>query len=145
MYNFNYHRPNSVADAAKLLGSASEGKLLAGGQTLLPTIKQRLNKPSDLIDLGGIKDLNYVKVEGGKVVIGALTRHADVASSAARFFALHRRRDPRGPRAELRRGRIGTGGHRRHDDPVGARSVDRGAESCGRSESPAGRHPLPAR
>ncbi len=83
MYNFNYHRPNSVADAAKLLGSASEGKLLAGGQTLLPTIKQRLNKPSDLVDLGGIKDLSYVKVEGGKVVIGALTRHADVASSDA--------------------------------------------------------------
>ncbi len=83
MYNFNYHRPSSVADAAKLLSSASEGKLLAGGQTLLPTIKQRLNKPSDLIDLGGIKDLNTVKVEGGKVVIGALTRHADVAGSDA--------------------------------------------------------------
>ncbi len=83
MYDFNYHRPSSVADAAKLLSSTSEGKLLAGGQTLLPTIKQRLNKPSDLIDLGGIKDLNTVKAEGGKVVIGALTRHADVAGSDA--------------------------------------------------------------
>ncbi|HUN46700.1 MAG TPA: FAD binding domain-containing protein, partial [Stellaceae bacterium] len=52
MYNFNYHRPASVADAAKTIQSAEEGKLVAGGMTLIPTLKQRLAKPSDLVDLG---------------------------------------------------------------------------------------------
>ncbi|HXP72753.1 MAG TPA: FAD binding domain-containing protein, partial [Stellaceae bacterium] len=46
MYNFNYHRPSSVADAAKQVQAASEGKLVAGGMTLIPTLKQRLAKPS---------------------------------------------------------------------------------------------------
>ena len=54
MYAFNYHRPASLADAAKLLGSATDGKFLAGGQTLLPTLKQRLASPSDLVDLNGV-------------------------------------------------------------------------------------------
>ena len=54
MYEFSYHRPASVADAATLLASHEEAKLLAGGQTYLPTLKQRLAQPSDLIDLGGI-------------------------------------------------------------------------------------------
>src|SRR5262245_34150620 len=83
MYATNYHRPGSVADAAKLIKANDEAKLLAGGQTLIPTLKQRLARPSDLVDLGGVKDLSYIKVEGGKVTIGALTRHADVAASDA--------------------------------------------------------------
>ena len=57
MYNFNYHRPSSLADAAKALQGASEGKLVAGGMTLIPTLKQRLAKPSDLVDLAKIGDL----------------------------------------------------------------------------------------
>jgi carbon-monoxide dehydrogenase medium subunit len=83
MYATNYHRPASIADAVKLLKANDEAKLLAGGQTLIPTLKQRLARPSDLVDLGGVKDLSYVKVEGGKVTVGALTRHADVAASDA--------------------------------------------------------------
>jgi carbon-monoxide dehydrogenase medium subunit len=83
MYATNYHKPGSIADAVKLLKANDEAKLLAGGQTLIPTLKQRLARPSDLVDLGGLKDLSYVKVEGGKVTIGALTRHADVAASDA--------------------------------------------------------------
>ena len=82
MYEFSYHRPASVADAATLLASHEEAKLLAGGQTYLPTLKQRLAQPSDLIDLGGIAELKGIKEEGGGITIGAMTRHADVAHSA---------------------------------------------------------------
>ena len=81
MYEFSYHRPASVADAATLLASHEEAKLLAGGQTYLPTLKQRLAQPSDLIDLGGIAELKGIKEEGGGITIGAMTRHADVAHS----------------------------------------------------------------
>jgi len=82
MYEFNYHRPTSLAEAASLLSKSADGKLLGGGQTLLPTLKQRLASPSDLIDLTGIAELSGIKVEGGMVTIGAATRHAAVASSA---------------------------------------------------------------
>ncbi|MGH7123181.1 MAG: FAD binding domain-containing protein [Stellaceae bacterium] len=81
MYNFNYHRPSSLADAAKTLQSASEGKLVAGGMTLIPTLKQRLAKPSDLIDLAKIPDLKGIKKDGNTVVIGAMTKHVEVATS----------------------------------------------------------------
>ncbi|MFO1050115.1 MAG: xanthine dehydrogenase family protein subunit M [Geminicoccaceae bacterium] len=81
MYEFSYHRPASVADAASLLASHEDAKLLAGGQTYLPTLKQRLAQPSDLIDLGGIAELKGIKEEGGGITIGAMTRHADVAHS----------------------------------------------------------------
>ncbi len=81
MYNFSYHRPGSVADAASALNGAEDGKLVAGGQTLLPTMKQRLAAPSDLIDLAGIGELNGITVADGKVSIGAMTCHADVANS----------------------------------------------------------------
>ncbi len=83
MQTFNYTRPASVADAAKALAAASDGKLVAGGQTLLPTMKQRLAAPSDLIDLGGIAELKGIKMDGNNLVIGAMTTHAEVAKSAA--------------------------------------------------------------
>ncbi len=73
MYAFNYHRPKSLADAAKLLGDASDGKFIAGGQTLLPTLKNRLASPSDLVDLTGIAELSGISVSGGTVSIGAIT------------------------------------------------------------------------
>jgi carbon-monoxide dehydrogenase medium subunit len=82
MYNFNYHRPSSVADAAALLASHEDAKLLAGGHTYLPTLKQRLAQPSDLIDLGAIAELKGINEEAGGLTIGAMTRHADVAGSA---------------------------------------------------------------
>ena len=81
MYEFNYHRPGSVADAVALLASHEDAKLMAGGQTLLPTLKQRLAQPSDVIDLHGIAELKGIKEEEGGITIGAMTRHADVASS----------------------------------------------------------------
>ena len=55
---------------------------MAGGQTFLPTLKQRLAQPTDVIDLGGIAELKGIKEEAGGVTIGAMTRHADVAGSA---------------------------------------------------------------
>jgi carbon-monoxide dehydrogenase medium subunit len=82
MYDFTYHRPKSVADAVNLLKSKPEARPMSGGMTLIPTLKQRLAKPSDVVDLGGLKDLAGIKVEGNTVVIGAMTRHADVATSA---------------------------------------------------------------
>jgi len=81
MYEFTYHKPASLADAVTLLG-AEEAKLVAGGMTLVPTLKQRLAKPSDLVDLGALGDLKGIKEEGGGVTIGAMTRHADVNRSS---------------------------------------------------------------
>lgn len=82
MYDVTYHRAASVDDAAAKFSAASDGQLLAGGQTLLPTMKHRLAAPSDLVDLRGIADLVGVKVSGRKVTIGAMTTHAAVAENA---------------------------------------------------------------
>jgi aerobic carbon-monoxide dehydrogenase medium subunit len=81
MYSFDYHKPATLADASALLGKAEDGKLMAGGQTLIPTLKQRLARPTDVVDLGAIAELRGIKEEGGAVVIGAMARHADVAAS----------------------------------------------------------------
>jgi len=81
MYAFTYSHPSSVSDA--IAGLADEdAKLLAGGQTLIPTMKQRLASPGSIIDLGGIGELAGVSRNGDSIVIGAMTRHADVADSA---------------------------------------------------------------
>src|SRR6185437_14132669 len=82
MYDFAYHRPKSLADAVTALKGKDEARPMAGGMTLIPTLKQRLARPSDVVDLGGIKDLAGIKVEGTNLVIGAMTKHADVATSA---------------------------------------------------------------
>ena len=79
MENFNYHRPASAADAVKAMKVASDGKFLSGGMTLIPTMKQGLASPSDVIDLGGLKN-SGVSVESGKVVVKAGTTHATVAA-----------------------------------------------------------------
>ncbi|MBM3570298.1 MAG: xanthine dehydrogenase family protein subunit M [Alphaproteobacteria bacterium] len=75
MYDFAYHKPTNLADAAKLIGAKKDGRLLAGGQTLLPTMKQRLAQPSDLVDLAGVAELRGIKAEGGGVTVGAMTTH----------------------------------------------------------------------
>ena len=81
MYRFDYHRAASVAEAADRLKAAEDGTLMAGGQTLIPTLKQRLAAPTDVIDLTGIADIVGVAVEGGQVTVGAMTTHAEVAAS----------------------------------------------------------------
>lgn len=81
MYEFNVHKPGSVADAVSALKGADDGKFMAGGQTLIPTLKQRLASPSDVVDLGGVGELKGIRQDGDAVVIGAMTTHAEVAAS----------------------------------------------------------------
>ena len=82
MYEFSYHKPASVADAVKLLSADPEARPVSGGMTLLPALKLRLSKPTSLVDLSGIAELRGVKREGNTIVIGALTKHYEVATSA---------------------------------------------------------------
>jgi carbon-monoxide dehydrogenase medium subunit len=79
MYTFTYERPSSLSDAQRLIGAG--GQALAGGQTLLASMKQRLASPEQLVDLGRVADLQGVRLEGTSLVIGAMTRHADVAAN----------------------------------------------------------------
>src|ERR1700738_3311459 len=81
MYETTYHRPSSVDEAAALFAKGSESKYLAGGHTLLPVMKQRLASPSDVIDLGRIKDLIGIEVSADTVTIKAATTHYAVAGS----------------------------------------------------------------
>ena len=81
MYNFEYHRPASLEEASKAITSGEDVKIVAGGMTLVPTLKQRLAMPSDLIDLGGIAEIKGICEEDGSVVIGAMTTHAEVAGN----------------------------------------------------------------
>ncbi|MBL0374736.1 xanthine dehydrogenase family protein subunit M [Rhizobium sp. KVB221] len=83
MYNTTYHRASSVADAVSQQAAADEGKYVAGGMTLIATMKQRLAAPSDLIDLRHIPELKGISVNGRTVRIGAATTHFEVATSAA--------------------------------------------------------------
>ena len=80
MHAFEYHRPASTKEALSL-GKGEEAKYLAGGQSLVQAMKLRLSSPSDLVDLNFIKELSGIKASGNGVEIGAMTRHADVASS----------------------------------------------------------------
>ena len=82
MYDFEYHRAASLDDAAGKLKAADDGALVAGGMTLIPTLKLRLASPSDLIDISGLAELGGIRVEGDAVVIGAATTHAVVAASS---------------------------------------------------------------
>ena len=82
MYETEYHKAASVQEAVGALSRASEGAVLAGGQTLLPTMKQHLASPSDLVDVRGIDGMQGVAVGDGTITIGAATRHADVAGNA---------------------------------------------------------------
>ena len=81
MYAFTFERPASLADATRA-AQAGGAKVLAGGQTLLASMKLRLANPETLVDLGAIAELAGVRREGNNVVIGAMTRHADVAAHA---------------------------------------------------------------
>ena len=83
MHSFNYHKPSSLAEAAALHQGAEDAAYLSGGQTLLPTMNQRLAMPSDLIDLAGIGELAGIEASDSQVRIGAFTRHAQVAASDA--------------------------------------------------------------
>ena len=81
MYSTKYVKARDIDDAVKALKSADDGKFLAGGMTLIPTLKQRLANPDCLVDLSAC-GLSSIDDEGGAIQIGAMTRHVDVAESA---------------------------------------------------------------
>ena len=81
MYNFVYEKPNTLEEVEKILNENEESKILAGGQTLIPTMKQRLASPSTLIDISDINELNFINDNGDTITIGATTTHNEVLSS----------------------------------------------------------------
>ncbi len=78
---FDYEVAGSVDDAIRLLGQAGDAKLLAGGHSLLPLMRLRFARPELLVDIGRLDELSYIRDDGDRIAIGALTRHHDVASS----------------------------------------------------------------
>src|ERR687891_203522 len=88
MYAFEYHRPTSVADAISLLKGAGDGVLMAGGMTLIPTLKQRLASPSDVIDLGGVKELGRIFVDRG-TIRGSIANNDPAADYPAAVLGLN--------------------------------------------------------
>jgi carbon-monoxide dehydrogenase medium subunit len=82
MYSFDYSQPKTAAEAQAAFKAGDDAAFLAGGQTLIPTLKQRLRQPSNLVDLNAIPELKGISVAGGIVTIGAGTTHAEVAASA---------------------------------------------------------------
>lgn len=114
MYNFEFVKPSSVADAVAALG-AEDAQALGGGQTLIPTMKQRLASPSKLVSLGGIADMQGVSVSGGSVTIGGATTHADVEAADA-FAGLTGLAGGIGDPAVRNRGTIG--GSLANNDPA---------------------------
>jgi len=80
MYAFEYHRPATLDEVRKLLGESEDAAVLAGGMTLLPTMKQRLAAPPAVIDLAGVPGLSGIREEDGQIVVGAMTTHATVGA-----------------------------------------------------------------
>lgn len=82
MYNFDYEKAASADDAVKAAGGSDDVMYLAGGMTLIPTLKLRLSQPEKVVDVGSIADLKGITVSGDTVTIGAATTHAEVAGSS---------------------------------------------------------------
>jgi len=119
MYETTYHRAGSVDEAASLFAKGKEAKYLAGGHTLIPVMKQRLAQPSDVIDIGRIKDLVGIEASADAVTIKAATTHYDVATSGAvqkAIAALARLASTIGDPAVRHRGTIG--GSLANNDPA---------------------------
>jgi carbon-monoxide dehydrogenase medium subunit len=110
MQDLQYLRPASLKEAARLVAADPDARLLAGGQTTLPSMRLGLLAPSKLVDLGALAELRSLRVDGKQVVIGAMTRHAEVARSAevrAKIPALARLAEGIGDRQVRNLGTIG--------------------------------------
>ena len=117
MYAFTFERPSTTAEAAKL--AAAGAKPLAGGQTLLASMKLRLANPENIVDLGGIKELAAIRREGSKLVIGAMARHAEVAAHADVKSAIPALADLAGVIGDRQVRNLGTlGGSVANNDPA---------------------------
>ena len=88
MYETHYHRATDIADATSLFSSASDARYLAGGQTLIPTMKQRLAAPTDLIDINRLADLKGISTSEDVVAIGATVTHAEVEAAESVMNAI---------------------------------------------------------
>jgi len=120
MHHTHYHRPASVAEAVKLMGEHPDDKVLAGGQSTLPSIKLGLLAPEGFIDLAGVAGLKGITVQGNSISIGAMTTHAEVAASKdvrSVIPALAVLAGGIGDRAVRNRGTLG--GSIAHSDPAG--------------------------
>lgn len=114
MYNFEFERPSTVADAVSAL-AGEDAQALGGGQTLLPTMKQRLASPGTLVSLSGIAEMQGVSAEAGVVTVGGATAHAVVAAEASAYPALSALAGQIGDPAVRNRGTIG--GSLANNDP----------------------------
>ncbi len=81
MFEFSYIRPRSLQEASAFLAANPEAKLLAGGMTLIPTLKQRLAQPSHLVDIARLAELRGLSAVDGQIVIGAAIRHGEIETS----------------------------------------------------------------
>ena len=116
MYSFDIERPTRLADAVKLLSDASEAQALGGGQTLIPTLKQRLAMPEKLVSLGAVDEIKGIcTADDGALCIGGGTTHADVAAGAGAYPALASLAGNIGDPAVRNRGTIG--GSLANNDP----------------------------
>ncbi len=119
MHETRYHRPATLADAAAMFADADEARYLAGGQTLIPTMKQRLAAPSDVIDIAHLDELKGVSISGDTLAVGAAATHAEIAASPAvvdAIPALARLAGSIGDPAVRERGTIG--GSLANNDPA---------------------------
>src|SRR6056297_3208987 len=116
MYAFDIERPTTLADAVKLLAASDENQALGGGQTLIPTLKQRLAMPETLVSLGAIDEIKGIcEDDAGRICIGAGTTHAEVAAGAGDYPALAALAGQIGDPAVRNRGTIG--GSLANNDP----------------------------
>ena len=81
MYNFRYHKAETIENATSLIAQSDDPKILAGGHTLIPTLKQRLSQPSDIIDISSIDELKAITLGNGYITIGALCTHSQISNS----------------------------------------------------------------
>ena len=116
MYNFDLVKPGRVADAVKELSDSTESQPLGGGQTLIPTMKQRLASPDKLVSLTGIAEMQGVSADGGVLTVGGATTHATVAAEAGAYPALAELASHIGDPAVRNRGTIG--GSLANNDPA---------------------------
>jgi carbon-monoxide dehydrogenase medium subunit len=115
MYNFEFEKPSTIADAVSAM-AAEEAQALGGGQTLIPTLKQRLASPSKLVSLSGIPEMKGVCEADGSISVGGATTHATVAAEAGAYPALAALASTIGDPAVRNRGTIG--GSLANNDPA---------------------------
>ena len=115
MYDFTYHRPASIDEAARLMAGADDGKYVSGGMTLIPTLKQRLAQPSDLIDLGGLAN-SGIDLAGNMLTIKAGTIHEAVSLSSTVQQAI--------PALASRQGYVEHVAHAKHASLLGAKFAE---------------------